>query len=314
MKHSTAATAYRPAPLRRFLAPQYWPVWLGLGFLRLGLFFPRPLWAALGAGLGDLYYVFNRKRRRIARKNIQLSFPHLSATEQRALLRRHFRVAFQSALDVGWLWWAPEARLLDFARVTGIEHYRRAVASGKRVVLLAFHCVALEFGAAIAHYFPLLALFKPTRNALVNRYITAGRLRFGGSMFVRSQGLRPIVRGLRAGAGFYYLPDEDLGLDDAVFAPFFGVPAATLITVGRLAKLTDAVVLPYFPQRRADGRGYDLIVSPPLKDFPTGDAVQDATTVNRAIEDGVRTAPEQYLWTFKRFKTRPNGTPPVYAP
>lgn len=311
--HSTAPTAYRPAPLHRFLTPKYWPTWLGLAFLRLGLFLPRRLWAAIGARLGDLYYALNRKRRQVARLNIQLAFPGLSAERQAALVRRHFRVAFQSALDVGWLWWAPESRLLQFAQVTGIEHYRDAVASGRRVVLLAFHCVALELGAVIAHYFPLMGLFKPTRNALVNRYITAGRLRFGGSLFARTQGLRPIIRGLRAGSGFYYLPDEDLGLNDAVFAPFFGVPAATLITVGRLAEMTNAAVLPYFPRRRADGRGYDLIIAPALQNFPTGDTVRDATAVNSAIEDCIRATPEQYLWTFKRFKTRPEGAPSPYA-
>lgn len=304
---------YQPAPLSAFLGPRYWPIWLGLGFLRLGLVVPRRLWAAIGASLGDLYFLLNAKRRRVARLNIKWCFPALSVAAQRRLVRRHFRVAMQSALDVGWLWWAPERRLLAFARVVGIEHYHAAVARGQRVILVTCHCVGIELGAVIAHYFPLVAPFKPTRNALINRYITAGRLRFGGSLFTRDQGLRPVVRGLKSGSGLYYLPDEDLGLDDAVFAPFFGVSAATLTTVGRLAQLTGAAVLPYIPQRRADGRGYDLVIYPALTNFPGGDVVQDATLVNRAIEDGLRAIPEQYLWTFKRFKTRPDGAPSPYG-
>ena len=304
--------AYRPRLRPAFFLPQQWPLWLALGVLRLGVYLPRRLWSGLGAGLGVLYYGLNRKRRRIARANIDLCFPELTPAARGRLLRAHFRVAVQSALDLGWLWWGSERRLAQFVRMDGLEHYRAAVTAGRRVILLTCHSVALEMGGVISRYYPQVAIFKQTRNPVINWLIARGRMRFNAQLYTRAQGIRPVVRAIQRGASFYYLPDEDLGLDNAVFAPFFGTPAATLTTVGRIARLCDAAVLPFFVRRRADGRGYDVEIKAALAGFPSDNAARDAATVNLELERGIRAAPAQYMWTFKRFKTRPPGMPSPY--
>lgn len=303
---------YRPPFQRSFFLPRYWPAWLALGLLRLGMFLPRRVWAFIGARLGDLYYHANAKRRAIARINIDLCFPELSAAERHAVVRAHFRTAMQCLLDVGWLWWASPERFKAFVQISGLEHYRAQVERGRSIILMTCHCVALEMGAVISLYYPQAAPLKPVRNALANWFIVYGRGRFGARLFTRDQGLRPLVRALQQGLSLYYLPDEDLGTKDSVFVPFFGVPAATLTTVGRLARLGNAAVLPYFMRRRKDGRGYEVVIKPALDNFPTDDPVADATRMNQALEEGIREAPEQYLWTFKRFKSRPGNAPSPY--
>jgi len=158
----------------------------------------------------------------------------------------------------------------------------------------------------------MISLIKPARNELVNWFMTKSRTRSGGRLFVREHGLRPIIRSIKQGMGFYYAPDEDLGEKESVFAPFFGAPAATLAALGRMAKLADAVVIPFFTRMRLDRKGYELILRPPLDHFPTGGLLADATRMNQELEKGIREMPEQYLWTYKRFKSRPDDTPSPY--
>ena len=118
---------------------------------------------------------------------------------------------------------------------------------------------------------------------------------------------------MREGLPFYYLPDMDFGLRDSVFVPFFGVNAATITGVSRLAKLTGAAVVPVIATQRPKGAGYDVRFLPAFDNFPSGDDVADARRVNAFIEDRVRENTPQYLWTHKRFKTRPPGEASLYG-
>jgi lauroyl/myristoyl acyltransferase len=138
-------------------------------------------------------------------------------------------------------------------------------------------------------------------------------MRFGCFLLSRTQGLRPVIRALKQGLVFMYSPDEDFGERQSVFVPFFGVPTATLTTLGRLAHMTNALVVPCFTRLLPGGRGYEVTLKPPLEDFPNGDRVRDAARMNEVLEEGLHTMPEQYLWTFKLFKTRPGQAPSPYG-
>jgi len=309
---TTSATTsfYRVRLGRRAFAPRWWPSWGWLCLMRLTVFLPLAWSRALGAGLGLLMMAANAKRRRIARVNLALCFPGLDPSARARLLRRHFIVSGQSYFDLAYLAWASARRILRKTRIRGAEHYRRL---GGNVILLAPHCVGMNFGGAVlARSRAQFSMVKPQRNPVVNWLLQRGRTRFGCLLLARQQGLRPVVRILQEGLAFYYLPDEDFGARRSVFAPFFGVPTATLPTLGRLAELTDAAVVPCFTRLLPGGRGYEVILKPPLEDFPSGDRVRDAARMNAAIEDGLRAMPEQYLWTFKLFKTRPHGAPSPY--
>lgn len=293
-----------PRLSRHSLAPRYWPSWLWLFFLRFTALLPLAWSRALGAGMGLFMMVTNRKRQRIARINLEMCFPKLSMREREHLLRRHFVVSGQSYFDLAYLAWASERRILRKTHIRGLEHYQEL--RGRNIILLAPHCVGMNFGGSvIARSRAQFSMVKLQGNPMVNWLLNRGRMRFGCFLLGRQQGLRPVIRALKQGLAFYYLPDEDFGQRQSVFVPFFGVPTATLTTLGRLAHMTNALVVPCFTRLLPGGRGYEVILKPPLEDFPNGDRLRDAARMNAVLEEGLRPMPEQYLWTFKLFKTRP---------
>ena len=304
--------AHAPGFEARFLSPRHWGTWFGLALLWLVSWLPWPLRSALAWCLGWIGYWTGGRRRRFARINLELCFPDLSAAERRRLLRRHYFVRMRTMLDYGILWWGSAGRIRRLVRLKGDNHFRKHHAKGRPIILLTCHSLGLDFGAArLTLEFPGIGLVKRARNPLADWLVQRGRTRFNAALSLREQGLRPIVRAVRGGAFFYYLPDEDLGQRNAVFAPFFGVPAATLTTLGRLARLCDAVVIPSFTYY-VRGR-YENVLFPPLEHFPGDSPASDAVRMNGHIEQLIQLAPAQYMWTMRLFKTRPDGGPAPYA-
>jgi lauroyl/myristoyl acyltransferase len=306
--------AFDHASLRReFFAPRYWSTWAGLSLWWVLSWLPLALTRLVGSLLGLLMFATNAKRRHIARVNLRLCFPELSAPEREHLLRRHFIVFGQSFSDIGHLAWNPRWRLRRMVRFRGLEHYRTLLARGRRVILLAPHLAGINVsGALLGREHPTFCIIKRLRNPVLDWLVNRARLRFGGGTLTRDQGLRPALRALQQGYTFHYSPDEDLGAQHSVFVPFFGVPAATLPTLGRIAASADAAVIPCFVRLLTWGRGYEVVLHPPLEHFPTGDEVADSARMNQAFELGIRSMPEQYYWTFKLFKTRPGNAPAPY--
>lgn len=302
---------YQPKLDRRSFAPRRWPSWLLLGLFWLCAFLPFGLTRRIGAALGTIMRAGNRKRREIARVNSSLCFPNLSEFERERLLRRHFRVSGRAYLDLGLLAFAPVWRVRAAVRTDGIEHYLEPLRANRPVILLVPHTMGMNFtGSLLAAEHPMFGLIKPVADPVMDWLLQRGRMRFGCVLYLKNFGLRQVVRALRDRNTFYYLPDEDHGPRHSLFAPFFGVPTATLSTLGRLAHTTAAAVVPCFT--RLTARGYELRFEPALKGFPTGDEQRDAETMNRVLEQGLRDMPEQYMWTFKLFKTRPDGAPSPY--
>ncbi len=295
-----------------FAHPRYWPTWLLLALLRACAPLSLRLGRAVGSLLGWAFFIVNRKRRRIARLNLRLCFPELSSRQRARLLRRHFLMTGRSYADLGFLAWASAARVDRKIRVLGLEHLQAQAERTRRVILLVPHCLGVNLGGVVARHYPMFSMFKPPRNALLDWFLNKSRMRFGCRLLTRKQGMRPVVRALRQGMAFYYIPDEDFGPARSVFAPFFGVHTATLPTLGRLAKLADAAVIPVFVRMLPADKGCEVVLKPPLENFPSGDRTTDAARMNKVLEENIREIPEQYMWTFKLFKTRPDNAPSPY--
>lgn len=273
---------------------------------------PLPVLAWLARGLGSMLYLVGRARRRVALKNLSLCFPDLPVQQQRRIARDHFRSFSQVVLEQGLLWWASNRRFHRLIRVQGMEHWR-AVES-RPIIWLAPHFAGLDWaGVRLSAERPVASVYSRQNSELLNRMLLKGRNRFNQSvLFSRQDGLRGVVKALRQGTSFYYLPDLDFGRRDALFVPFFGVLAATVTGLSRIAKLTNAVVLPVIARQLPGGRGYDVTIYPAWADFPTDDVAADTRRMNAFIEARIEEMPEQYLWTHKRFKTRPEGEPSFY--
>ena len=307
--------AFQQVKLRRhYFVPRYWGTWIALLSLGALSLLPLPLSRLIGTALGWLMYLVNVKRRRIAQVNLRLCFPDKTERQRARLLRRHYVVFGQSVTDLGHLAWNSRSRLRRMTRFVGIELYREYVERGDNIILLVPHCVGMNFGGAVlSEKHPTFGMYKPQGDPVLTWFLNFSRMRFGAQMFTRAQGLRPVVRVLKEGSVFYYLPDKDYGPKNSVFVPFFGLPMATLPTLGRLARLGNAIVVPCFARVLPWGRGIEVILYPPLEHFPSDDEIKNAARMNRALEEGIRTMPEQYSWTFKIFKTRPGNGPSPYG-
>jgi len=307
------AEAAREYTARDFLHPRFWPDWLALLFLRTVALLPLPLIWFIGAVLGTLLYFVMSGRRHITLTNIRRCFPGLATAAHRRLARAHFRAFTQAALATPIAWWGSAKRLKRLVCMPGQEHLERAVAEKKPVILLVAHFVAIEIGGvALAPDHFVIDLYKRPRNIFFDYLIRARRRRFGGLLVERREGIKPVIRGIKKGGVFFYLSDQDQGRDGAVFAPFFGIPTATLTALSRLAQLTGAVVIPAQAKQLPWGKGYEFSFQPPLDNFPTDDVLADTTRMNQIIEVAVREMPEQYFWSHRRFKTRPEGEGPFY--
>ncbi len=285
---------------------------LALALVWLLHWLPLCLLAAVGRGFGRLLFALGRERRRITLTNLRLCFPQMTEVERQALARRHFEAFGRSILERGILWWSGRERIQRLVRIEGIEHWR-AVAD-RPVIWLAPHFVGLDMGGVrLTTEFPLVSMFSRQKNPLVDALLLHSRTRFGNSpMASRQDGLKPVVREMRKGLPFYYLPDMDFGARDAVFVPFFGVPTATVTALSRLAKITGAAVVPCVTRQLPGGAGYVATFHPAWQDFPGDDVEADTRRMNAFIESEVVKMPEQYYWLHKRFKTRPAGEKGVY--
>ena len=285
---------------------------LGLAVLWLLHFLPPALLAQVGRGIGLLLYCLARERRNVVLTNLRLCFPQWSTRERARLARRHFQAFGRSLFEHGILWWGSKERIQRLVRVEGLEHWQ--VVSNRPVIWLAPHFVGLDMGGArIITEWRGVSVYSQQKDPVLNRLLLRGRTRFVASvLFSRQDGIRPVVKAMREGLPFYYLPDMDLGSRDSVFVPFFGVPAATITGLARLARLAGAVVVPAVTRQLPDAQGYELRFYPAWHDFPSEDVERDTRRMNEFIEQRVVEMPEQYYWLHKRFKTRPPGEAGVY--
>jgi KDO2-lipid IV(A) lauroyltransferase len=255
-----------------------------------------------------LYWVIG-ERRRVIRTNLAKCFPQAGDAERERLARAHWRAFLRSFLHRGMLWWAPAERIRSLVELEGLEHLKAL--AGKPVILLAPHFVGLDAAfARLSQEMPLVSMYARQKDPRFDALMTQGRERFGGRIFPRRGGLRGVLRAMKEGKPFYYLPDFDVGREGAVFVPFFGVPAATVTGLADIARATGAVVVPCVATMHAGG--YRARLYPAWSGYPSGDDTADARRMLAFVEERVLENPAQYYWLHKRFKTRPEGEQRFY--
>jgi len=257
-------------------------------------------------------YTLMRKRRDISMTNLKLSFPDMGDTERERLLRTNFQHLGMLLTESGLSWWGDRKRLEKLARFDGESNLDWALQQGKGVILLTGHMTSLELGGQmVALHYPLQVMYKRSKNVLIEAIIRRGRERFTHRVFMHGD-MRSMLKGLKENLVTWYAPDQDFGRKRSVFAEFMGVQAATINMTAKLAERSGAPVVPYFPIRLPDDQGFAIRFLPALENFPGGDEIQDARTINATIESIVKQHPEQYMWLHRRFKTRPEGESPIY--
>lgn len=297
--------------------------WLNYFFTRGGILFMQVLAAlplgmvrAMGKVLGWFLYLAVSSRRHVVKSNLRLCFPELTDEERTVLTRQHFVYFAQAWLDRSWIWHAPAQVVARRLSLGGAVHELEGT---QPTVIFSPHFVGLDAGwTAITQQLPraFTTIYTDQANRLLDRWIFRGRRRFAGRpgggarLFGRIEGVQPIISALREGQPLYLLPDMNFGPEESIFVPFFGVPAATVPSLSRFARLGRAKVVPVI--NRMTPYGYEAQVLPAWENFPTGDVVADTALMNKRLEGYIATQPAQYYWVHKRFKTRPEGEPSVY--
>lgn len=296
-----------------FLHPRYWLTWFWLALWRMVTVLPYRLLLLIGKLIGLFLYLLPTRRKHIAQTNIQLCFPDLDAQSQKSLLKENFFNMGIALMEVGMAWWWSSERLQKLVTVEGIENLKRP--TNKGVILLGMHFTTLEIGAAaLTSATEIDGMYKAHTNPVYDYVQLKGRVSHnvdGCNLFDRND-MRGTLKSLKNGRILWYLPDQDYGLHQSLFAPFFGIQAATVHATSGIAKSTSAIVMPVTFKRLANAKGYKITIETALDNFPSTDLLADTTRINQLIEKHVREQPEQYLWVHRRFKNRPNGEKDYY--
>ncbi|WP_109401801.1 Kdo(2)-lipid IV(A) acyltransferase [Proteus terrae] len=298
---------------KSFLQPKYWLTWFGIGLLYILVLLPYPIIYWLGTRLGRFSKVFLKKRVQIAERNLELCFPQMPKSEREALVNKNFESVGMGLFETGMAWFWPEWRVKRWFKVSGLENISMVQEKGQGILLIGIHFLTLELGARIfGIYTPGVGVYRPNDNPVMDWLQTWGRLRSNKFMIDRKD-VKGMIRSLKAGEIVWYAPDHDYGPRKSVFVPLFAVDkAATTTGTYILARTSKPALIPFTPKRLPEGKGYELIISPPVADFPVDNEENAAKAMNKVVEQEILRAPDQYMWLHRRFKTRPEGDASLY--
>lgn len=287
---------------------------LALALLWLLHWLPLTALSRAGAVLGSLAFALIRDRRRVTLINLKLCFPHWTEEQRIAVARQHFQAFMTSILAQGVGWYASLPRLRRLVQFEGREYLDQALAQGP-VILMTPHFFGVDtIGIYLSADIKTITINTRHKNAVLDKVIMHHRSRWNGAtVFSRQDGIRAVLRAFKPGWALYYLPDQDFGPKESIFVDFFGIPTATAPALPRLARLSGARVVPCVVHQEFGQGRYRVCFYPSWKDFPGPDEREDTVRMNHFIEERVLEQPAHYLWSHKRFKTRPPGEPSPYA-
>jgi KDO2-lipid IV(A) lauroyltransferase len=295
-----------------FIHPRFWVMWFTFGLLRLASLFPYRFQLSFGRLVGKLIKHLSGKRQRVVEINLQLCFPEKSPTERERIKNESYQSIGIALFEMAMCWWWSEKRLKSLVEIRGMENLEAVLASGQGAILLSGHFTSLEIGGRLFTLTtPMQVMYRTQRNAMLDSYLYSKRCGYLKNVISRKN-TRQFIKGIKQLIPTWYAPDQNFSSERNTFAPFFGIPAATITASSRLVQSAGCAMLPFYTYRKPDGTGYILTIDPALENFPCGDDLADATAINASIEKFARVHPEQYMWVHQRFKSRPEGEPPMY--
>lgn len=291
--------------------PKYWPAWLIIGLFYLLCQLPFNLQIQLGKLIGSLMYCFGRESKTVSKINLALCLPTLSEKAQKKLIHQNFQNMGIAIFEMGMAWWASKKRLKHYLSFKGAEHVKNAQAAGQAVILSGAHFTSLQLiGRLFSLEYDIAIIYRQHKNPFIN-YLIENLIYRHYAQKIERDDVRGMLRVLKNKGILWFPSDVDVGKRHHAFVPFFGTVAATTTAPSILAKRTNTVVLPVSFYRTDSGK-YTGAINKMSDTFPSDDPIKDMEALNQITEMAVKKNPAQYLWTYKRFKTRPNDEPRFY--
>lgn len=269
----------------------------------------------VGRGIGRLLIGLPNSQKRIALKNIQAVYPDLNANQQKVLLHKSLLELGKAITELGPMWcWSNQQILPLIKEVKGQALLDKAISSQKGVIFLGPHLGSWELNAVyLSSHYPSTFLYRPPNVSSIDAFMKQARSRFGAKLVPTDlRGVRTLIKALKNSEVTGILPDQDPGASGGVYAPFFGHPARTMTLVSKLVQKTDCAVLFMVMERLPNAEGYRLHFLPAHANISSSDELLAATALNAGVEACIALAPEQYLWSYKRFRKPPSGGVDIY--
>ena len=279
---------------------------------------PRPLARAAAICLSRIVYVLHPRLRRVGMRNLALAFPEKSHHERAIILRGEFTSLGRQLAEVCHF---PEYTLTNVSKVVvyhGFENYEHAFARGKGVLFLTAHFGGWELSAFThsLHGHPMHVVMRTMDNIYLDRMIRHYRTMHGNTMVDKDDFGRGLISAMKKRQVVGILMDTNMTPPQGVFVDFFGIPACTASGLAKIALRTDAAVVPGFTIWDPALGKYRLRFDAAVNLIRTGDndanVAANTQLFTKIIEDYVRRYPDQWLWIHRRWKTRPEGQPPLY--
>lgn len=282
------------------------------GFIAIG-HLPLFVLHGLAALIGSLFWLLPNRRRRIALRHLEICLPELPQVDRRRIARQSLIHLAKALLESPAIWFGPERRLRRWMDAPGAAARLRAVAAQGGTIVLCPHIGSWELaGMFCAANGRITSLYKPQKGA-IDALILEGRTRLGAHLVpTTGAGVRSLLGALKAGEMIGVLPDQDPPRGSGVFAPLFGIPAHTTELVSKLAVRTGAPVWFCYAERLPWARGFRFHVTP-MSMAGVQDVAAGTAAMNRAIESVLTHLPEQYWWSYKRFRRLPDGMRSPYV-
>ena len=293
-----------------FLMPNYWFTWILILLSFLISYMPNFFRSAIGATLGLFIFYTNNKRKNIVKTNLELCFKKMHAEQVKKITKSYFINLGRIFLDLPLLWWKSNKKLQQKCHLVNSHHIDDSLNLNKGVILLAAHSISLDFGGRSISKYPIISMYKPFRNKLLNWFVGKSRSKTSDNVVVYSReniSFKKIIKALKTPIVFYYVGDEDLGKDNSVFHKFFDEEKSTLISIAKIASLSGATVIPCINHFCYTSGKYITSIGEPLKEFPNDNILENAKIINEALESIIMKDLTQYMWSLRLFQTRPDN-------
>jgi len=289
--------------------------YLALGFLYFLSYLPISINHIIGDLLGTIASKLPIERTKVVEINLQKCFPELSDQERAKLAKKNWRLFGRSMTERAYFWVGSKRKIKQLVTVQSDVELN----DGTQRILVGIHLMGIEAGSmALSLYMSELGMKNPytlyvkMKNDFFDTRIHTWRQRFGARLLNRLHSTRELFRNLKSGHPVVISPDMDLGIQDSVFVPFFGIETCTVTSVSRMAQLAKVEVCSFSTSLNPDGKSYTCHISKPWENFPSDDMVKDTTRLNEHFEAIIRPRIEEYYWVHKRFKNRPDQQAKFY--